>query len=73
LYERDDSLDQKHFDQTIPTPPGTSIHRTKDDANADDSFRFNPEFDSNEIDESSRHNEKHDERRISTLRAISID
>jgi hypothetical protein len=66
LYETDDSHDEKHFEQRIPTPRGTSIHRTKDDANADDSFRRNPEFDSNEIDE-------RNEQRISTPRGISID
>jgi hypothetical protein len=33
--------------------------------NADDSIRFNREFDSNEIDESDLHDEKHDEPRIS--------
>jgi hypothetical protein len=37
------------------------------------SIRFNPEFDSNEIDESDLHDKKHDEQRISTLRGISID
>jgi hypothetical protein len=31
------------------------------------------EFDSNEIDESRGHDEKHNEQRISTLRGISID
>jgi hypothetical protein len=37
------------------------------------SIRFNPEFDSNEIDESLEHDEKHDGQRTSTLRGISID
>jgi hypothetical protein len=32
---------------------------------AGDSIRFNWEFDSNEIDESNLHNEKHDEQRMS--------
>jgi hypothetical protein len=41
--------------------------------NADDSIRVNREFDSNEIDESDVHSEKHDEQRISTLRGITID
>jgi hypothetical protein len=36
------------------------------------SVRFNPEFDSNEIDESDSHLEKHDEQRISIVRGISI-
>jgi hypothetical protein len=35
-------------------------------------MRFNPEFDSNEIDESDLHNEKQDEPRISIVRGISI-
>jgi hypothetical protein len=44
-----------------------------DDKNADDSIRFNTEFNSNEIDESLQQSEKHDEQRISTLRGITID
>jgi hypothetical protein len=38
-----------------------------------DSIRVNREFDSNEIDVSDSHDEKHDEPRISTLREIIID
>jgi hypothetical protein len=34
---------------------------------------FNPEFDSNEMDESSSHLRKHNEQRISTLLGITID
>jgi hypothetical protein len=45
----------------------------EENENAFDSIRFNPEFDSNEIDESDSHSSKHDEQRISTLRGISID
>jgi hypothetical protein len=36
------------------------------------SIRFNLEFDSNEIDESDSHLEKHDEPRMSIIRGISI-
>jgi hypothetical protein len=38
-----------------------------------ESIRVNCEFDSNEIDESDSHHEKHDEPRISTPRGITID
>jgi hypothetical protein len=38
-----------------------------------DSIRVNREFNSNEIDVSDLHHEKHDEPRISTLRGITID
>jgi hypothetical protein len=37
------------------------------------SIRFNCELDSNEIEESELHLEKHDDPRISTFRGISID
>jgi hypothetical protein len=46
---------------------------SEDDENADGSIRFNLDFDSNEIDESDSHDEKHSEQRISTLRGITID
>jgi hypothetical protein len=36
-------------------------------------MRFNREFDSNEMDGSDLHGEKHDEPRISTLLGITID
>jgi hypothetical protein len=36
-------------------------------------MHFNREFDSNEMDESDVHSEKHDEPRISTLLGIMID
>jgi hypothetical protein len=42
-------------------------------SNARDSIRFNCEEESNEIDESDSHFEKHDEPRISTRRGIKID
>jgi hypothetical protein len=38
-----------------------------------DSIGVNREFDSNEIDMSDSHHEKHEEPRISTLRGIIID
>jgi hypothetical protein len=38
-----------------------------------DSMRFNWDGDSNEIDESDPHDEKHSEQRISTLDGITID
>jgi hypothetical protein len=37
------------------------------------SIRFNPDFDSNDIDESLSHDEKHHEQSILTLRGITID
>jgi hypothetical protein len=54
----------KHLDPRISTFRGISIDRRDDDENADDSIRFNREFDSNEIDESDLHDEKHDDPRI---------
>jgi hypothetical protein len=41
--------------------------------NAADSIRVTRECDSNEIDESDSHHNKHDEPRISTPRGITID
>jgi hypothetical protein len=52
---------------------GITIDWSDEDENADDSIRFNLEFDSNEIDESDLHCEKHDEQRLSTLRGMTID
>jgi hypothetical protein len=52
---------------------GITIDSSEEYENADDSIRFKTEFDSNEIDESLQHGEKHDEQRISTLRGITID
>jgi hypothetical protein len=52
---------------------GISIDSRDDSENADDSIRFNREFDSNEIDESDPQPAKHDDPRISTLHGISID
>jgi hypothetical protein len=63
----------KHDDAKISTLHGISIDRSDESENADDSIRFNREFDSNEIDESDGHQEKHDDARISTSHGISID
>jgi hypothetical protein len=64
---------EKHDEQRISTLRGITIDSSDDDKNANDSIRFNLEFDSNETDESLEHDEKHDEQRISTLREIIID
>jgi hypothetical protein len=50
---------------------GITIDRSDDPKNASDSIRVNREFDSNEIDESSLQDEKHEEPRISTLDEIA--
>jgi hypothetical protein len=55
------------------TVEGITIEWTEVSKSARASIRFNPEFDSNEIDENLEHDEKHDEQRISTLRGITID
>jgi hypothetical protein len=52
---------------------GISIDPIGENENVFDSIRINREFDSNEIDESDLHHEKHDEPRISTFRGIMID
>jgi hypothetical protein len=49
------------------------IDPSDDDENAPDSIRVNREFDSNKIEESDLHSEKHNDPRISTFRGISID
>jgi hypothetical protein len=48
------------------------IDSSDDDENANDSIRFNCEFDSNVIDESEEQFEKQLEPRISTFRGIMI-
>jgi hypothetical protein len=48
------------------------IDLSDDDENADDSIRFNCEFDSNVIDECDLQYEKHSDPRISTLLGIKI-
>jgi hypothetical protein len=55
------------------TVDGITTERIDVPLNARASIRFNLESNSNEIDESNIHFEKHDEQRISTLRGISID
>jgi hypothetical protein len=52
---------------------GIIIDSSDENENADDSIRVNRELDSNEIDESARHSEKQNKRRISTLQGIIID
>jgi hypothetical protein len=52
---------------------GITMKSSEEDENADDSIRFKADFDSNEIDESDLHDEKHAKQRISTLRGITID
>jgi hypothetical protein len=52
---------------------GIRIDSSDECENANDSIRANLEFDSNEIDESDLHDEKHDTPRISTLFGIIID
>jgi hypothetical protein len=61
------------MNRTVPGISVDLIDSSDDDENADDSIRFNREFDSNEIDESDLQDEKHDDPRISTFRGISID
>jgi hypothetical protein len=55
------------------TVEGITIERTDVSLSARPSICFNPEFDSNEIDESDLHSAKHDEQRISTFRGMIID
>jgi hypothetical protein len=47
--------------------------RQRHSRNAPDSIQVNRELDSNEIDESDLHSEKHDDPIISTFGGISID
>jgi hypothetical protein len=71
--DESDSQYEKHDDPRISTFREISIDSSDEDENANDSIRFNREFDSNEIDESDLQFEKHDDPRISTFRGISID
>jgi hypothetical protein len=52
---------------------GITIDSSFDDENASDPIRFNDDGDSNEIDESERQDEKHDDPRISTEHGIAIE
>jgi hypothetical protein len=49
---------KKHDEERISILRGISINSSEDDENADDSIRFNPEFDSNEIDAKNVHDLK---------------
>jgi hypothetical protein len=49
-----------------------TIDWSDENENARDSIRVNREFDSNEMDQSDWHEEKHDEQRISIWLGISI-
>jgi hypothetical protein len=73
VIDESDLQFEKHCDPTISTFLGIMIDLTDDDENADDSIRFNCEFDSNVINESDSHLEKHFKQRISTFRGIMID
>jgi hypothetical protein len=55
------------------TVEGSTTERTDVRLSARASIRFNPEFDSNEIDESLEQCEKHDEQKISTPCGITFD
>jgi hypothetical protein len=52
---------------------GIAIDSSDECENASDLIRVNRELDSNEMDESDRQFEKHNEQRISTLRGIIIN
>jgi hypothetical protein len=52
---------------------GITIDLSDEDENAFDSIRVKREFDSNVIDESHLHHEKHFDPRISTFHGIKID
>jgi hypothetical protein len=54
------------------TIEGITAERTDVPLSARTSIHFNPEFDSNEIDESDSHDSKNDEPKTSTVRGISI-
>jgi hypothetical protein len=65
--EESNLQDEKHNDPRISTFRGISIVPSDENENADDSIRFNREFDSNEMEESDLQSEKHDNPRISTF------
>jgi hypothetical protein len=52
---------------------GITTERTNVPSSARVSIRFNPESDSNEMNERLQQSEKHDEQRYSTLCGITID
>jgi hypothetical protein len=65
------SHQQNQNEPRISTLFGISIDRSDEDENASDSIRVNRELDSNEIDVSDLHFEKHDEPRTSMSNGIS--
>jgi hypothetical protein len=69
----DKFISQKAEPSMNRTFRGIKIDWSDENENANDSIRVNREFDSNEIDESDWHHEKHDEQRISTLHGRKID
>jgi hypothetical protein len=73
VIDESDSQYEKQFDPRISIFLGIKIDSSDDDEDADDSIRFNCEFDSNVIDESDLQSEKHFEPRISTFCGINID
>jgi hypothetical protein len=64
VIDERNSQSEKHFDPRISTFLGIMIDSSDDRSNASDSMCLNCEFDSNVIDESDLHHEKHDEPRI---------
>jgi hypothetical protein len=73
VIDESDSQYAKHFDPRISTFLGIKIDSSDDDENADDSIRFNREFDSNVIDESDSQYAKHFDPRVSTLIGMKSD
>jgi hypothetical protein len=65
VIDESDLQFEKHSEPRISTFLGIKIDSSDDFENADDSIRFNCEFDSNVIDESDLQNEKQCEPRIS--------
>jgi hypothetical protein len=66
-------VEMKAEPSTNSTFRGIKIDSSFESENANDSIRFNDDGDSNEIDESEKQNEKHDDPRISTEHGIKID
>jgi hypothetical protein len=69
----DDETSMKAEPSMNSTLRGITIDSSDENKNADDSIRFNREFDSNEIDENNSHSKKHPKPRISTFLGITID
>jgi hypothetical protein len=75
-----DSIESEKFSRFENAEPsmnvtfrGITIDCNDDPQNASDSMRFNCDSDSNEIDESDLHSEKHDIPSTSTFRGMTID